>query len=95
LKTYELEFLASALKEWKKLAPDIREQFAAKLRERLDHPHVPASRLSGMTSCYKIKLRGAGYRLVYRVEDHVLTVIVVAVGKRERNQVYKIAAGRI
>lgn len=95
MKTYELEFLAPALKEWKKLAPNIRDQFVAKLRERLDHPHVPASRLSGMADCYKIKLRSAGYRLVYRVEDDVLIVLVVAVGKRDRNQVYKIAAGRV
>ena len=92
--TYELEFLAPALREWKKLAPAIRDQFAAKLRERLDNPHVPSSRLAGMTNCYKIKLRAAGYRLVYQVEDEVLTVLVVAVGRRDRNAVYKIATGR-
>ncbi|MEG3123228.1 type II toxin-antitoxin system RelE family toxin [Sphingomonas sp. GB1N7] len=95
MKSYELEFLASALKEWKKLAPNIRDQFAARLKERLDHPHVPSARLSGMPDCYKIKLRAAGYRLVYRVEDDVLVVVVVAVGKRDRNAVYKIAAGRL
>lgn len=95
MKTYELEFLASALKEWRKLTPNVRDQFAARLKDRLTHPHVPSARLSGMPDCYKIKLRAAGYRLVYRVEEEVLTVIVVAVGKRERNAVYKIAAGRL
>lgn len=95
MRTYELAFLPSALKEWKKLAPGLREQFSAKLKERLDRPHVTASRLSGMPDCYKIKLRAAGYRLVYRVEDDVLTVLVVAVGKRNRNVVYKAAAGRL
>ncbi|MEG3087098.1 type II toxin-antitoxin system RelE family toxin [Sphingomonas sp. PB4P5] len=95
MKIYELEFLASALKEWRKLAPNVREQFTSKLKERLHAPHVPAARLSGMPDCYKIKLRAAGYRLVYRVDDTVLTVIVVAVGKRERNAVYKSAAGRL
>lgn len=95
MKTYELVFLTTALKEWRKLSPNIRDQFAAKLRERLDHPHVAASRLSGLPDCYKIKLRAAGYRLVYQVDDAVVTVIVVAVGKRDRNAVYKIAAGRL
>ncbi|KQS04251.1 addiction module toxin RelE [Sphingomonas sp. Leaf357] len=95
MKNYELEFLASALKEWKKLAPNIRDQFAARLKERLNDPHVQSARLSGMPDCYKIKLRAAGYRLVYRVEDDVLIVVVVAVGKRDRNAVYKIAAGRL
>jgi len=48
-----------------------------------------------MPDCYKIKLRAAGYRLVYRVDDAVVTVVVVAVGRRDRNLVYKIAAGRM
>jgi mRNA interferase RelE/StbE len=42
----------------------------------------------------KIKLRDAGYRLVYRVEDAIVTVTVVAVGRRDRSQVYRDAARR-
>ena len=48
-----------------------------------------------MPDCYKIKLRSAGYRLVYRVYDDRIVVQVIAVGKRERNEVYKAAAGRV
>jgi mRNA interferase RelE/StbE len=95
LKTYELEFVDPALKEWKKLPPNIRDQFARKLEERLHEPHIPSAKLSGLPDCYKIKLRAAGYRLVYQVEDERLVVVVVAVGKRDRNAVYKIAAGRL
>jgi len=40
-----------------------------------------------MQDCYKIKLRSAGYRLVYQVRDGELVVSVIAVGKRERNHV--------
>ena len=47
-----------------------------------------------MPDHYKIKLRSAGYRLVYRVEDSTITVTVVAVGKRERGDVYKSAKTR-
>jgi mRNA interferase RelE/StbE len=94
LTSYRLAFLPSALKEWKKLGASISEQFKKKLAERLEDPHVPTAKLRGMTGCYKIKLRGAGYRLVYKVEDDRLLVIVVAVGRRDRNQVYRIAAGR-
>jgi mRNA interferase RelE/StbE len=94
LTTYRLAFLPSALKEWKKLGANVRDQFKKKLGERLREPHVAAAKLTGMAGCYKIKLRAAGYRLVYRVEDDKLVVIVVAVGRRDRNLVYKIAAGR-
>lgn len=92
--TYELAFVESALKEWRKVAPPIREQLKAKLRERLDNPHVPSARLHGLPDCYKIKLRAAGYRLVYQVEDAVLLVTVLAVGKRDKNLVYRRAQTR-
>jgi mRNA interferase RelE/StbE len=92
--SYELGFHPDALSEWRKLDPSIREVFRKKLVERLENPHVPASRLSGRPDRYKIKLRAVGYRLVYEVRDARLIVIVVAVGKRERNVVYKVAAGR-
>ena len=101
--TYELEFLVDAEKEWKKLDATIRSQFAKKLKERLENPHVPASRLHGMPDCYKIhgmpdcykiKLRTLGYRLVYRVADKTITVTVIAVGKRDGDEAYAAAKVR-
>jgi mRNA interferase RelE/StbE len=95
LPTYRLTFLEEAKKEWDKLGANIRMEFAKKLTERLGGPHVPAARLNGMRDCYKIKLRSAGYRLVYRVFDDRIVVQIVAVGKRERNAAYRKAAGRL
>ena len=92
--TYELGFLDEALKEWRKLDNGTREQFKTKLAERLKIPRVPTAKLSGHPDRYKIKLRSVGYRLVYEVRDRQLIVVVVAVGKRERNAVYKAAAKR-
>jgi len=69
----------------------IRERFKNKLAARIATPRVESSRLSGMQDCYKIKLRSAGYRLVYQVRDAEIIVSVIAVGKRERNAVYKAA----
>jgi mRNA interferase RelE/StbE len=92
--TYRLEFLPSARKEWDKLGATIRQQLVKKLRGRLEHPRVPASALHGMPDHYKIKLRQLGYRLVYRVSDEIVTVTVVAVGKRERREVYEVARRR-
>lgn len=93
--TYRLVFKQDAQKEWKNLDSTIKHQFKKKLIERLEQPRVESARLSGMKDCYKIKLRSAGYRLVYEVRDRDIVVSVVAVGKRDRNQVYKIAVKRI
>lgn len=92
--SFELAFREEALKEWGKLDRTIREQFKARLAERLQNPRVPSACLGGHKDRYKIKLRSVGYRLVYEVRDQELIVLVVAVGKRERNAVYKAAEHR-
>jgi mRNA interferase RelE/StbE len=92
--SYSLEFKVSALKEWKKLDGGIREQFKKKLAERLERPRVESARLSGMPDCYKIKLKNAGYRLVYQVDDNRVLVTVVAIGKRENHIVYRVSEKR-
>jgi mRNA interferase RelE/StbE len=92
---YKLRFHELALNEWQKLDGSVRNPLKKKLAERLENPRVLSAALSGMPDCYKIKLKGAGYRLVYRVEDDVLYVTVIAVGKRDKNQVYETAHGRI
>lgn len=93
--SYKLKFKSRALKEWRKLDASVREQFKKKLLQRIESPRVESARLSGLVDFYKIKLRAAGYRLVYEVRDEVLIVTVVAVGKRERNSVYKTAEKRL
>jgi len=93
--TYSLMFDRRALNEWRKLDRAIREQFKNKLEERLDNPIVLSSRISGAEGCFKIKLRSVGYRLVYQVIEKEIVVLVLAVGKRERNAVYNAALNRV
>ncbi|MEN9597417.1 MAG: hypothetical protein RL236_1851 [Pseudomonadota bacterium] len=93
--TYKLRFQELALAEWEKLDATIRERFKSKLQERLQNPRVPTVALSGMPNCYKIKLRSLGYRLIYKVEDNIVSVSVIAIGKREKDKVYKLAKARL
>ena len=59
------------------------------MKERLENPKVPKDKLSGYENVYKIKLRSAGFRLAYEVKDEEIVVLVLSVGKRENNQIYK------
>jgi len=93
--TYNLEFDARALKEWRKLGDTVRQQLKKKLVEILTNPRIEANRLHGVPDCYKIKLRSSGYRLVYQVIDQEVMVFVVAVDKRERDEVYRKATERL
>lgn len=83
------------MKEWQKLGDTVRQQLKKKLVEILNNPRIEANRLHGFPDCYKVKLRSSGYRLVYQVIDQEITVFVVAVDKREREQVYRKAAERL
>ena len=92
--SYELASHPEALREWRTLSAGIREQLKKKLAERLIEQRIPASKLRGSSHRYKIKLRAAGFRLVYEVRDCEVLVLVVTVGKRERNAVYRQADQR-
>ena len=92
--TFKLRFHELAWQQWGKLDGSIKVPLKKKLLERLEAPRNPAAALAGMPDCYKIKLRQAGYRLVYRVDDDVVFVTVIAVGKRDKSAVYAAAAVR-
>lgn len=83
--TYNLEFDRRALKEWNKLGDTVRHQFKKKLTEVLENPRIEANRLRELPDCYKVKLKSAGYRLIYQVLDQEIVVFVIAIGKRERS----------
>ncbi|MXP50130.1 type II toxin-antitoxin system RelE/ParE family toxin [Pantoea sp. Eser] len=93
--TYTVKFCEEALKEWLRLDKAIQQQFAKKLKKCCENPHIPSSALRGIKDCYKIKLRASGFRLVYQVINDQLIIAVVAVGKRERNEVYHLASQRM
>ncbi|MBU3619176.1 type II toxin-antitoxin system RelE/ParE family toxin [Polynucleobacter sp. JS-Fieb-80-E5] len=95
MKSFSLEFHALALKEWQKLDNSVKEQFKKQLQKRLVNPRVSSAKLHGdLDNFYKIKLRTVGYRLVYEVIDHKLVVLVIAVGKRNQDVVYRNAENR-
>jgi mRNA interferase RelE/StbE len=93
--SYRLKFLPAALKEWDKLDGGVQLQFLKVLKRRLIEPRIPKAALALLPGCYKIKLRGLGYRLVYRVDDDQILILVLAVGKRERGAVYGEALERL
>lgn len=93
--TYELRFHELELEEWEKLDGSVRAPLKKKLAERLENPRVPAAALSGMPNCYKIKLAAKDYRQIYRDDDEIVFVTVIAVGKREKSKVYETAQSRL
>lgn len=93
---YSLKFVPDAWREWQALDGSIKQALKPLLAKRLQNPHVPGSLLHReLAGCYKIKLLKQDYRLVYMVEDDVLVVLVLSVGKRADSAAYSVAAKRI
>jgi mRNA interferase RelE/StbE len=92
--THELRFVPEALEDWVALDGSIKKLFKSALAKRLKTPRTPGSELrSPLIDCYKIKLRGIGYRLVYLVRDSNAPpdIVVLAVGRRDGG-IYETAA---
>jgi len=92
--SYELDFHPDAWSEWNKLDGSIKAMFKKKLKERLETPRVQKDALRGIHNGYKIKLRDAGYRLVYQVREEAVVLLVIAIGKRDKDAVYRSAENR-
>jgi mRNA interferase RelE/StbE len=93
---YQLAFEDTARAEWDALDGSVKEPLRKALKARLENPHVAGNALRGdLIGCYKIKLRKQGYRLIYKVLDTKLIVLVIAVGKRDKDAVYKAALKRL
>lgn len=81
--SYKLKFKETARKKFSKLSPDIAEQILRKIAKILENPKIPKNKLSGSVDLYKIKLRSAGYRLLYQVIDEKVVILVIDVDKRD------------
>lgn len=82
--TYELKFIPSAKKEWDKLDNSVKQMFKKAILKRLDNPFILSSKLKNLPiECYKIKLRTAGYRLIYTIENNELILLVLIIDRRD------------
>jgi mRNA interferase RelE/StbE len=91
---HELRFVPEALEDWADLDGAVKALFKNALKKRLQTPRLPGAELRPpLVDCYKIKLRGVGYRLVYLVRDGETPpdIVVLAVGRRDGG-IYEAAA---
>jgi mRNA interferase RelE/StbE len=79
---YAVEFLPSAARDLAGIAPSVQRRVARRVNQLASDPRGGGS----------IKLRGAGdiwrarvgdYRILYRIEDNRLVVLVIKIGHRQ------------
>lgn len=83
---YRIEFKPSAAKAFGKLPRDVQKRIGESVSDLAENPRPPgAEKMKGEDDLYRV--RSGDYRVVYKVSDEVLLVLVVRVG--HRREVYR------
>ena len=83
---YDVRFKASAAATVEKLPKSLQRRIIAKAEALAEDPRPPGvEKLKGEEGLYRVRV--GDYRIVYRIEDKILRILVVRVG--HRREVYR------
>jgi mRNA interferase RelE/StbE len=83
--SYAIQVLPAAVREIRKLPPEAKRRVHAVIELLADSPRPPAAKK--LTGRPEWRVRTGDYRVLYRIEDEVLVVVVVSAG--HRREVYR------
>ena len=85
--TYLLTILPAAVKALKNIPEPDRSRIGRRIDRLADIPRPTAvKRLSGQHDLYRIRV--GDYRVIYRIKDDVLEVLVIRIGNRK--EIYRL-----
>ena len=101
---FTIRFDPDAVKEYESLdgsVVSIVDKAIDELNDRADEVGKPLGnkRNQKLAGCKEIKLRGAGIRIIFRITNEKVDVLcivyVLAISKRDKDQVFEAAASRL
>ena len=84
---YAIEITRPALRQMKKLDPSIRERLSKRIERLAETPLPPGAVQLKASSPPLYRIREGDYRIIYRIEQERLTILVVRIG--HRSEVYR------
>jgi mRNA interferase RelE/StbE len=85
MESYKIFIKRSAAKEIEKISKSHRKRIVSKIQDLSREPRPPGvKKLSGEE---KYRIRQGEYRILYNIDDSIITITVVKVGNR--NDVYR------
>ena len=83
---YRIEFASSAVREFKALERTVQRRIATRIDALAANPFPSdVKKLQGAPEHYRIRV--GDYRVIYRVEKKIVTIVVVKIG--HRREVYR------
>ena len=83
---YQVEWQTTALKEYAKLQPALQSRVKAAAKALEDNPRpVGSLKMAGERDLYRVRV--GDYRLIYRIKDDIVLIVIVRV--RHRREAYR------
>ena len=96
---YEVEFLPEAAREFEALDGSLKRIAAKQIDKLAERPELgePLGKRLGidLTGYRKIYFGKKGYRIVYEIQKQRLVILIIGIGKREREEIYREVAQRL
>jgi mRNA interferase RelE/StbE len=84
--SYEVQILPKAARQIKALSVEVRQDISLTIQSLANEPRpIGVKKLSGEKDIYRVRV--GNYRVLYRIVDKVLVVVVVSVG--HRREIYR------
>ena len=92
---WQIVLTSKAQEDLAVLSSEVRDVIVSTIEKKLTlEPEKYGGYLRGKLKRY-LKLKVMDYRVVYRIEKQIITVIVIAIGPRRNNEVYIEAEKRV
>lgn len=83
---YEVQILPKVARQIKALSVEVRQDISLTIQSLANEPRpIGVKKLSGEKDIYRVRV--GNYRVLYRIIDKILVVVVVSVG--HRREVYR------
>ncbi len=78
---YQIQFLPKAKRQLKAIPRQMQNLLKDEIRNLSENPRPRGvKKLSGEEDLYRIRIRN--YRVIYKIEDNILLILIVAIGHR-------------
>ncbi len=96
--TWRIELTEAAEADFAALDGSLRKLASKKMAKLAENPYA-GEELQNRVGCdlrgyYKFYFNGTRYRIVYRIENDILLVLIIGIGQRAHGAVYRMVAGR-
>ena len=92
---YKLNFLEKAKKDIKKLDKSVQVQIIKKLEKISINPEIWDNLSWNLSWLKKVYVNNKKIRIVYKIIDDKIEILIIVIWKRENKRVYKDAFSRI